>query len=299
LAQDVQNSKTFPKDMKIRQLIDQLETKEIIDMRDAKECFDVAQKFRCVGSTSMNSKSSRSHAIFLLHIMNKNNDTRSTLYLVDLAGSERIKKSNVSGERIDEAIAINSSLTTLAKCIIALGEKKTAHVPFRESKLTRILQDALGGNSKTALILTLSPELDDMEETISSLLFGQRAKKVQCRPIVQVKPDSKSQIEELKSQLEIKNSLLQEVSSENRKLQMEVKSMNTVQSSKKDEQIKRLELKIKIMKKEHDTRLEDMDAIMLQQEKEVTALREKVKLLQSLRRKTEISLKTDMKCIKN
>ena len=87
----------------------------------------------------MNSKSSRSHAIFILGVFNKVTDVRSSLYLVDLAGSERIKKSNVSGDRIDEAIAINSSLTTLGKCIIALGDKKVAHVPFRESKLTKIL----------------------------------------------------------------------------------------------------------------------------------------------------------------
>jgi kinesin family member 5 len=126
----------------------------------------------------------------MLRILNRENGRKSTLYLVDLAGSERIKKSHVSGERVDEAIAINSSLTTLGKCIIALSEKKVSHIPFRESKLTKILKDALGGNCKTALIISLSPDEQDIDETISSLLFGQRAKKVQCKPLILMSQDS-------------------------------------------------------------------------------------------------------------
>lgn len=224
----------------------------------------------------MNAKSSRSHAIFFLHLTNHKTDTKSTLYLVDLAGSERIKKSNVSGERIEEAIAINSSLTTLGKCIIALGDKRIAHVPFRESKLTKILQDALGGKCKTALIINLSPQLDDLEESISSLLFGQRAKKVQCKPMVTEKTEVKSPSDDLKKQLELKNQLLQEISAENRRLHAEMRNLNDDQYSRKDEAIRKLESKLKAVKKEHQARLEDMDSIMLQQEKEIFKLREKV-----------------------
>jgi len=276
LLSDPASSKAFPKDMKVKQVMETLHTKEISNIRDARDCFEIAQRSRCVGSTSMNAKSSRSHAIFILTILNKTTDVRSTLYLVDLAGSERIKKSNVSGERIDEAIAINSSLTTLGKCIIALGDKKASHVPFRESKLTKILQDALGGLCKTALILTLSPQIDDLEETISSLLFGQRAKKVTCKPIAQDKIEPRNTLEELKKQLDVKTQLLTEISAENRRLQAEMKELLSDQSCKKDEQIKKLELKMKVMKKEHQTRLEDMDAVMLHQEKEIHKLREKL-----------------------
>lgn len=224
----------------------------------------------------MNSKSSRSHAIFFLNVINHKTESRSTLYLVDLAGSERIKKSNVSGERIDEAIAINSSLTTLGKCIIALGDKKTAHVPYRESKLTKILQDALGGKCKTALIVTLSPQVDDLEETISSLLFGQRAKKVPIKPQVMERAESRPPADDLKKQLEVKTLLLQEMTVENRRLQQEIREMMDDQHDRRDDVIKKLEHKMKTLKKEHQTRLEDMDMIMLQQEKEICKLRERL-----------------------
>lgn len=260
----------------MKQVMESLHTKEITCFKEARECFEIAQRLRCVGSTSMNAKSSRSHAIFILSVLNTMTDVRSTLYLVDLAGSERIKKSNVSGERIDEAIAINSSLTTLGKCIIALGEKKVGHVPFRESKLTKILQDALGGRCKTALILTLSPELEDLEETVSSLLFGQRAKKVQIKIMPTESLTPKTSVEEYKKQLEMKTQLLYEVSAENKRLQAEIRSLVSEQTSKKDESYLKLEAKMKLMKKEHQTKLEDMDALMLKQEKEISRLREKL-----------------------
>lgn len=115
--------------------------------------------------------------------------TSSVLYLVDLAGSERVKKSKVSGDRLDEAISINSSLTALGKCIHALTDSKTNFVPFRDSKLTRILQDSLGGNSKTSLVVTIGPSIKNMEETLSSLYFGSRAMKVQNKPIINRQKD--------------------------------------------------------------------------------------------------------------
>jgi hypothetical protein len=104
--------------------------------------------------------------------------------LVDLAGSERVKKSRATGDRLSEARFINSSLTALGKCIHALTDPKTTFVPFRDSKLTRILQDALGGNCKTALVVNIGPAMKHAEETLSSLSFGMRAMKVQNMPIV-------------------------------------------------------------------------------------------------------------------
>ena len=113
------------------------------------------------------------------------------LYLVDLAGSERVKKSRSTGDRLHEAKSINSSLSALGKCIAALSEtgKSIGHVPFRDSKLTRLLQDSLGGNCKTSLIVTIGPSLKHIDETISTLSFGMRAMNVQNKPAVNKQKD--------------------------------------------------------------------------------------------------------------
>jgi hypothetical protein len=112
------------------------------------------------------------------------------LYLVDLAGSERVKKSRSTGDRFHEARSINSSLSALGKCIHALSETKAAqHVPFRDSKLTRLLQDSLGGNCKTALIVTVGPSLRHLDETVSTLTFGMRAMHVHNKPAVNRQKD--------------------------------------------------------------------------------------------------------------
>jgi len=108
----------------------------------------------------------------------------SHLYLVDLAGSERVKKSLATGERLNETKHINQSLSTLGKCIHELTNDKCLYVPFRDSKLTRLLQDSLGGNSKTNMIVTIGPSISDLEQTVSSLYFGQRAMKIENRPVV-------------------------------------------------------------------------------------------------------------------
>jgi len=207
------------KEVKKNQIFDEMSWSEIETYSDAEKCFNKAESVRCVGYTSMNKKSSRSHAIFMLRVLNRDNGRKSTLYLVDLAGSERIKKSHVSGERIEEAISINSSLTTLGKCIIALSEKKTNHIPYRESQLTKLLKDSLGGNCKTALVITLSPDMEDIDETISSLLFGQRARRVQIKASLTPKKSSKAQYNEeiviLKKQLSLKQDELSEKIEEN------------------------------------------------------------------------------------
>ena len=133
-------------------------------------------------STNMNQFSSRSHAIFIIKVTNIRNMTSSNLYLVDLAGSERIKKSYAQGDRLEEAISINTSLMALSKCIYGISENKWNHIPYRESKLTKILQDTLAGNGRSVIIITISPDSCDVDETISSLKFGQRASKIYCSP---------------------------------------------------------------------------------------------------------------------
>lgn len=127
---------------------------------DAKEVYEIMRQgslARAVSSTNMNAESSRSHSIFLISIVQKNIETGSqktgNLYLVDLAGSEKIGKTGATGQTLEEAKKINKSLSALGMVINALTDGKSTHIPYRDSKLTRILQESLGGNSRTTLIV--------------------------------------------------------------------------------------------------------------------------------------------------
>ena len=134
----------------------------------------------------MNEESSRSHAIFMITITQSNTSDFSSktgkLYLVDLAGSEKLSKTGAEGKRLDETKNINKSLSTLGNVIFSLTDGKSTHIPYRDSKLTRVLQDSLGGNSKTSLIITVSPAAYNEHESISTLRFGIRAKAVTNKP---------------------------------------------------------------------------------------------------------------------
>mmetsp|Transcript_20989 Transcript_20989/g.9636 ORF Transcript_20989/g.9636 Transcript_20989/m.9636 type:complete len:139 (+) Transcript_20989:350-766(+) len=136
----------------------------------------------------MNEGSSRSHSIFILSIRRTVNFSCKVgkLFLVDLAGSEKVSKTGVTGKNLDEAKNINKSLTTLGKVISSLVEGKFP--PYRDSKLTRVLKESLGGNSKTALIIACSPSAFNSEETLSTLRFGTRAKQVKNHAIVNKEP---------------------------------------------------------------------------------------------------------------
>ncbi|ORX44926.1 kinesin heavy chain [Hesseltinella vesiculosa] len=137
---------------------------------------------RVVAYTNMNAESSRSHSIVVMTITQKNMDTGAAksgkLYLVDLAGSEKVGKTGASGQTLEEAKKINKSLTALGMVINSLTDGKSSHVPYRDSKLTRILQESLGGNSRTTLIINCSPSSYNEAETLSTLRFGMRAKSI-------------------------------------------------------------------------------------------------------------------------
>ena len=137
---------------------------------------------RATAATNMNQESSRSHSIFVITITQKNVETGSAksgqLFLVDLAGSEKVGKTGASGQTLEEAKKINKSLSALGMVINSLTDGKSTHIPYRDSKLTRILQESLGGNSRTTLIINCSPSSYNDQETLSTLRFGVRAKAI-------------------------------------------------------------------------------------------------------------------------
>ncbi|KII88481.1 hypothetical protein PLICRDRAFT_41639 [Plicaturopsis crispa FD-325 SS-3] len=151
----------------------------------AREVYEIMRQggaSRVVTSTNMNAESSRSHSIFLITIQQRNTETGAqktgNLYLVDLAGSEKVGKTGASGQTLEEAKKINKSLSALGMVINALTDTKAKHIPYRDSKLTRILQESLGGNSRTTLIINCSPSSYNESETLSTLRFGIRAKSI-------------------------------------------------------------------------------------------------------------------------
>uniref|UniRef100_A0A3B5M4N6 Kinesin-like protein n=1 Tax=Xiphophorus couchianus TaxID=32473 RepID=A0A3B5M4N6_9TELE len=146
------------------------------------DVIDEGKANRHVAVTNMNEHSSRSHSIFLINIKQENVETEQKLcgklYLVDLAGSEKVSKTGAEGSVLDEAKNINKSLSALGNVISALAEGTKSHVPYRDSKMTRILQDSLGGNCRTTMFICCSPSSYNDAETKSTLMFGQRAKTI-------------------------------------------------------------------------------------------------------------------------
>jgi kinesin family member 4 len=182
------------------------------------ELLEKGSSLRVVGGTAMNDQSSRSHAIFTITLEQSNSSSKnnnelikSKFHLVDLAGSERQSKTKAEGLRLKEGININLGLLALGNVISVLGEdnptNKPKHVPYRESKLTRLLQDSLGGNSHTLMIACASPADSNCEETLNTLRYADRARKIKNKPIVNIDPQAaelatlRQQVQNLKAQI--------------------------------------------------------------------------------------------------
>jgi kinesin family protein 3/17 len=200
-------------------------------------------KNRAVGATLMNAESSRSHSIFTITVEccdtgidGKDHFYAGKLHLVDLAGSERQSKTGATGERLKEATKINLSLSALGNCISALVDGKSKHIPYRDSKLTRLLQDSLGGNSKTLMIATLSPASYNYDETLSTLRYANRAKNIKNKPKINEDP---------------KDAMLREYQEEIQRLRkmLETKTQNNANQEKNIKVIKRIVTKIVKKKK--------------------------------------------------
>jgi len=162
---------------------------------ELKEKLAFGRKNRHVGETKMNQDSSRSHSVFNVTIeqceiglKGEQHIRVGKLNLVDLAGSERQSKTGATGDRLKESVNINQSLTTLGNVISSLVDPKCTHIPYRDSKLTRLLQDSLGGNSKTVMIANIGPADYNFEETMSTLRYANRAKSIKNKPKINEDP---------------------------------------------------------------------------------------------------------------
>ena len=192
----------------------------------------LADKNRVVDSTNMNAQSSRSHSVFMVHIEQTHveNSQRliSAAYLVDLAGSESVRKTGNTGHKLKQACHVNKSLSMLNTVIKALSTK-SVHIPYRDSKLTRLLQNSLGGSSMTVMILTCSSCASNVVETVSTLEFGSRCKTIKNTPkknqILSV-GDYKKMLENAQSLLEKQKDVMTCMERENRQLKTDLKIAN-------------------------------------------------------------------------
>ncbi len=191
--------------------VDGLTEKSMGNDKEVYELMKEGNSNRAVGVTNMNAESSRSHSIFLMSITMNDQENLSCktgkLYLVDLAGSEVISKTGATGQTLEEAKNINKSLTMLGRVINALTDGKSQYVPYRDSKLTRILQESLGGNSRTCLIITASPSMYNAIETLSTCRFGMRAKSIENKAKVNkllTVAELKLVVSKLEKQLDVK-----------------------------------------------------------------------------------------------
>ena len=230
---------------------------------DVLSALDLGSANRAQAATNMNEHSSRSHSIFILTINQTNKKEGFSkvgkLYLVDLAGSEKISKTGATGHTLEEAKIINKSLTTLGRVINNLTDGKSSHVPYRESKLTRVLQESLGGNSKTCLIITCSPSIYNESETLSTLRFGERAKKIKNKPKINKEvtvAELQKLVDQLKENLKKANARITQLENFIKQNNLRVPESNY--KKEEDEEEKRKEIEEKEKEKDTEMRIEEI-----------------------------------------
>uniref|UniRef100_A0A8C0FSQ5 Kinesin-like protein n=1 Tax=Bubo bubo TaxID=30461 RepID=A0A8C0FSQ5_BUBBB len=245
------------------------------NVKEIEHVMNLGSQTRSVGSTNMNEHSSRSHAIFLITIEcsetgpdGEEHIRVGKLNLVDLAGSERQSKMGAHGERPKEASKINLSLSALGNVISALVDGRSTHIPYRDSKLTRLLQDSLGGNAKTIMVATLGPASHSYDESLSTLRFANRAKNIKNKPRVNEDP---------------KDTLLREFQEEIIRLKAQ---------RREDDNEDGLEKNMENYLKEQKERLEEEKAAIqddhsLVSEEKQKLLQEKEKMIEDLRKEQE------------
>ncbi|KAK6471867.1 kinesin-like protein KIF3B [Huso huso] len=271
-------------------------------VKEIEHVMNVGNQNRSVGATNMNEHSSRSHAIFLITIecselgLDGENHIRvGKLNLVDLAGSERQTKTGAQGERLKEATKINLSLSALGNVISALVDGKSTHIPYRDSKLTRLLQDSLGGNARTVMVANVGPASYNVEETLTTLRYANRAKNIKNKPKVNEDPkdallrEFQEEIARLKAQLE-KRSGKRSKKSQRRHVgeggeELDEEDQDEVEVDDKDdsdywrEQQEKLEKERKAIQEDHS----------LVAEEKLKLLKEKERKMEDLKREKEAS----------
>jgi kinesin family protein 13 len=224
---DLLDPQTNKQSLKVREhnvlgpYVDGLSQLAVTSFQDIDNLMAEGNKSRTVAATNMNSESSRSHAVFTVILTQTLVDTQSgvtgekvsRMSLVDLAGSERAVKTGAVGDRLKEGSNINKSLTTLGLVISKLADQSSGNknkdkfVPYRDSVLTWILKDNLGGNSKTVMVATISPAADNYEETLSTLRYADRAKRIVNHAVVNEDPNARI-IRELRQEVEALKEML-------------------------------------------------------------------------------------------
>ncbi|GIY22170.1 hypothetical protein CDAR_562212 [Caerostris darwini] len=265
--------------------VEDLSKLAVTSYQDIHDLMDEGNKARTVAATNMNETSSRSHAVFTIIFTQKKHDKASGLTaeklskisLVDLAGSERADSTGAQGTRLKEGANINKSLTTLGKVISALAEiatkkkKKADFIPYRDSALTWLLRENLGGNSKTAMIAAISPADINYDETLSTLRYADRAKQIVCKAVVNEDANAKL-IRELKDEIERLKAMLRaggiDADDENNKNALNKKKQRTVSASGEDviEQLQESEKLIAELNETWEEKLKKTEAIRLQRE---------------------------------
>lgn len=290
-------------------------------------------KQRQVASTKMNDFSSRSHSIFTITLYKEQEGELfrvSKMNLVDLAGSENISRSGAMNQRAKEAGSINQSLLTLGRVINSLADK-SEHIPFRESKLTRLLQDSLGGNTKTALIATISPAKATSEETCSTLEYASKAKNIKNKPqlgafimkdilvrtitneLAKIKSDllsTKSKegvymshehykdlhydIECYKTEIEESRRTIESLTAQNESLQAERLALKDENSSQRSEvlELKRNFEQLNKVLEEHNTKESTMSNLLVELQDANSKMQESIVLFQSKQKEIEQSIST-------
>ena len=253
--------------------VDKLTKHDVESYEEIEEKMAEGNKNRTIAATEMNSSSSRAHTIISIEFTQKEiiygnvTEKFSVINLVDLAGSEKVSKTGATGDRLKEGSSINKSLTVLGMVISALADmamgKKKKVVPYRNSALTRILQNALGGNSKTLMICAISPSSDNYDETLSTLRYADQAKKIKCHAEINESPKDKM-IRELKEENErLKKQLLNFKGGPPKPVQEEGSEAN------KEEMMKMAE-----KNKEFERMITDLQSALLKAEKRADEFRE-------------------------
>lgn len=272
---------------------------KVESIREVWNVLQAGSNARAVGSNNVNEHSSRSHCMICITVKSKNllngECTKSKLWLVDLAGSEKLAKTNVQGDRLKEAQNINRSLSALGDVISALTSKST-HIPYRNSKLTHLLQDSLGGDSKTVMYVQISPSEHDMSETLSSLNFATRVRGVELGPAKKQIDSSelqklKSSLDKAKQDLRLKDEAIKKLEENYQSLEVKIKckdQMHKSQQDQVDDVTGQLELKAQLCKQLEKQTSQLSDEVKEKQDMCSTLQKRVIELENKLKERTQM-----------